>query len=232
MEPDRAKLPLNNYLIRLNLQHPCAVSTQKMIDMPCHTIETCPIPAKDILFQRYHDEEWGVPTTNDHTIFEKVCLEGFQSGLSWRTILHRRENFRQAFDNFTPELVAQYTDKDVVRLMNNKGIIRNRRKILSTINNAQRFAHMRSKHGSLSSFFWSFEPKPDTRPKRITLQWLKDNPFNADSCALSEALKTYGWTFVGPTNMYALMQALGIVNDHVQDCPRRNHIEKLRKSIS
>ena len=192
--------------------------------------ESCPVPINDPLFQRYHDQEWGVPTSCDRRFFEKICLEGFQSGLSWRTILHRREGFRQAFDDFDPARLVQYTDEDVERLMHDTRIIRNRRKILSVINNARRCIELQSQEGTLAAFAWSFEPSPKQRPARLTRQWLTDNPITANSTALSHALKKRGWTFVGPTTMYALMQALGIVNDHVEHCPRRAEIELLRNT--
>ena len=194
-------------------------------------IESCPVPLNDLLFRRYHDQEWGVPSVCDRQFFEKICLEGFQSGLSWRTILHRRDGFRQAFDDFDPDRIVQYTEADIRRLMLDKRIIRNRRKILSVINNAQRYIDMQSQDGSLATFFWSFEPSSEERPARLNRRWLTDNPTTSASQALSIALKTRGWTFVGPTTMYALMQALGIVNDHVEHCPRRAEIEHLRNAL-
>jgi len=194
------------------------------------TCESCPIPDNDPLFTRYHDTEWGVPATCDHVFFEKICLEGFQTGLSWRTILHRRDDFRQAFDYFDPEILVQHTDAEINRLLSNQKIIRNRRKIQSVINNAQRYLELRSEHDSLARFVWAFEPPVKERPTRLTRQWLADNPSTPASLALSKALKKRGWTFIGPVNMYALMQALGIVNDHVEQCPRRAQIERLRES--
>ncbi|MFK7857932.1 MAG: DNA-3-methyladenine glycosylase I [Granulosicoccus sp.] len=190
--------------------------------------ESCSVPLNDTAFQQYHDEEWGVPTTDDHAFFEKVCLEGFQSGLSWQIILKRRKALRVAFDNFDPEPLARYSESDVIRLMNNEQIIRNRRKIMSVINNARQFDALRDEFGSLSEFFWSFEPEASTRPDYLDRSWLNSHPFTPESHALSKALKKRGWTFIGPTNMYALMQALGIVNDHVEGCPRRAIIEILR----
>lgn len=192
--------------------------------------ESCLVPDNDPLFTRYHDQEWGVPTTCDRVFFEKICLEGFQSGLSWRTILHRRDGFRQAFDHFDPFIIVQYSESDVERLMHDKRIIRNRRKILSVINNARRCIDLQSRYGTLSSFIWAFEPSANERPARITRQWLADNPNTPASTALSTALKKQGWTFVGPTTMYALMQALGIVNDHVEQCPQRAVIQRLRNA--
>lgn len=191
----------------------------------------CSIPVNDPLFEQYHDTEWGVPVTDDRQLFEKVCLEGFQSGLSWKTILHRREKFRRAFDNFDALKIAEYSESDVERLMQDAGIIRNQRKIRSVLNNAQRAAELKAEFGTLANFFWSYEPDQKTRPSKVTHQWLADNPQTAESQALAKALKMRGWTFTGPTNMYALMQAMGIVNDHVHKCPERTRIEELRNAL-
>lgn len=189
----------------------------------------CPLPLDDSLFQDYHDTEWGQPASSDHQFFEKVCLEGFQSGLSWRSILHRRPAFREVFGNFEMSAVAQFTETDVARLMQDARIIRNRRKILSTINNARCALALQEEVGSLAGFFWQFEPLPEVRPAHVTRDWLKDHPYTAESTALSKALKRRGWSFIGPTNMYALMQALGIVNDHVCDCPCKESVEQTRR---
>ena len=189
----------------------------------------CPLPLNDPLFQHYHDTEWGRPVSCDRQFFEKLCLEGFQSGLSWRTILHRRTAFREVFKEFEMSAVAQFTENDVARLMQDTRIIRNRRKILSAINNAQCALALQNETGSIAGFFWQFEPSTRDRPAHVTRGWLKDNPHTAESTALSHALKQRGWSFVGPTNMYALMQALGIVNDHVCDCPCRQSVEQIRQ---
>ncbi len=191
--------------------------------------EGCPLPLNDSLFQHYHDTEWGYPVSSDRQFFEKVCLEGFQSGLSWRTVLHRRAVFREVFKEFELSVVAQFTENDVARLMRDTRIIRNRRKILSAINNARCALTLQNETGSIAEFFWQFEPSPINRPALVTRKWLKDNPHTAESTALSLALKKRGWSFIGPTNMYALMQALGIVNDHVCDCPCRQSVEQSRK---
>lgn len=193
--------------------------------MPDTSTEQCSVPANDALFQHYHDTEWGVPTHCEQAIFEKICLEGFQSGLSWRTILHRREGFRRAFNGFTPDILRLYDNSDVDRLMADTRIIRNKRKILSVINNAHRLAELQQDIGSLADFVWSFKPLQQNRPIKVTQQWLRDNPSTADSAALSKALKQRGWSFVGPTNLYAMMQALGIVNDHLHSCPRRVELD-------
>lgn len=200
--------------------------------MPLYTKETCPVPDKDIVFQAYHDKEWGIPTFNDLAFFEKICLEGFQAGLKWQTILHRRDYFRQAFDDFDPDVISTYTETDSLRLMRNERIIRNRRKILSVINNARRYIQLREENISLAALIWSFEPKQYRRPRVLNRQWLADNTFTTESTALSTELKRRGWSFVGPTTMYALMQALGIVNDHVEGCPHRKRIEILRKTMT
>ncbi len=156
--------------------------------------------------------------TDDRRLFEKVCLEGFQAGLSWLTILRKRENFRRAFANFDVDRVARYTARDVTRLLGDEGIVRHRGKIESTINNAQRAIELREECGSLSSYFWRWEPDPATRPRRITREALMGMATSPESTALSKDLRTRGWTFVGPTTIYAFMQAMGLVNDHVDDC--------------
>ena len=191
--------------------------------------ETCAFPEEDTLFKQYHDCEWGVPAFNDQVFFEKICLEGFQAGLSWKTILHRRSAFRQAFNNFSPPLIANYTLKDVERLMQDRSIIRNRQKILSVINNAKRFLELETMGGSLATLCWSFEPPANSQAVIPDRQWLRSNPSTPQSQALAKKLKHLGWSFVGPVNMYALMQALGIVNDHVAACPQRAAVERLRK---
>jgi DNA-3-methyladenine glycosylase I len=190
----------------------------------------CLLPAGDTVYQDYHDLEWGVPVDSDRAFFEKVCLEGFQSGLSWRTILHRREAFRQAFAGFDMATVAAFSERDVRRLLLDARLIRNRRKILSAINNAGRAMELVQEFGSLAAFFWLHEPTHRQRPVRVTQQWLAANPQTPESAALADALKKRGWSFVGPVNMYALMQALGMVNDHVHDCARRAAVERLRSA--
>lgn len=184
---------------------------------------------QDELYQKYHDEEWGRPLTDDRRLFEKVCLEGFQAGLSWITILRKRENFRKAFDKFDIKKVALYTDKDIKRLLADKGIVRHRGKIESVINNAQRAIELKKEFDTLAAYFWQFEPKPDQRPKALTLQVLKAITKSEQSIALSKDLKKRGWSFVGPTTMYALMQSMGMVNDHIEGCHCRKPIEKNRK---
>jgi DNA-3-methyladenine glycosylase I len=176
----------------------------------------------------YHDNEWGVPVSNDYRLFEKICLEGFQSGLSWLTILRKRENFRAAFDGFDLHRVAQYDGKDVERLLADKGIVRHRGKIESTINNAKRAIELVAEKGSLAAYFWSFEPGAEDRPAVVDYPTLIANPKTDTSIRISKDLKKRGWSFVGPTTVYAFMQAMGLVNDHIEGCHCRAHVEKLR----
>lgn len=176
---------------------------------------------EDPEYVRYHDEEWGKPVREDRALFEKIGLEGFQSGLSWITILRKRENFRKAFHNFDYERVARYTEKDIERLLGDAGIVRHRGKIEAVINNAARAIELQKETGTLSAFFWSFEPDPATRPKRLDYATMVSMPTSESSKALSKALKQRGWKFVGPTTCYAFMQAMGIVNDHLQGCHLR-----------
>ncbi len=169
-------------------------------------------------YQRYHDEEWGRPVRDDTRLFEKICLEGFQSGLSWLTILRKRENFRAAFHGFDIPKVAAMGDADVERLAQDAGIVRHRGKIISTINNARRELELQTEKGSLAAYFWSFEPDPKDRPQKLTWDWAMANPSTAASTALSKDLRKRGWSFVGPTTCYAFMQAMGLVNDHMEEC--------------
>ena len=169
----------------------------------------------------YHDEEWGWPTEDDHQLFEKICLEGFQSGLSWLTILRKRESFRRAFCQFNIEKVARFNQRSVSRLLKDEGIIRHRGKIESTINNAKRALELRAEYGTLAAYFWSFEPQAKERPKRCTWGALKKITKTESSVAMSKDLKKRGWSFVGPTTAYAFMQAMGLVNDHVEGCSAR-----------
>jgi DNA-3-methyladenine glycosylase I len=179
----------------------------------------------------YHDKEWGRPVADDIRLFEKICLEGFQSGLSWLTILRKRENFRKAFAGFDFDKVATFTDKDVERLLLDAGIIRHRGKIVSTINNARRAQEMVAEAGSLAAWFWRFEPDAKERPTRVDLAHIRANPTTAVSVRISKELKKRGWTFVGPTTVYAFMQAMGLVNDHLEGCYCRAEIEKQRKAF-
>lgn len=171
---------------------------------------------------RYHDEEWGRGVSDDRRLFEKICLEGFQSGLSWLTILRKRENFRKAFYDFDFRKVARFGEKDVERLMQDAGIVRHRRKIESTINNAARACELIDEFGSLYDFFKQFKPDQDSRPEKIT--WdvvVTELSWTEESKAMAKALKKKGWSFVGPTTAYAFMQAMGLVNDHLEGCDFR-----------
>ena len=182
-------------------------------------------------YLHYHDHEWGRPTADDIRLFEKICLEGFQSGLSWLTILRKRENFRAAFAGFDFDKVAGFTEADVESLLQDAGIIRHRGKIVSTINNARRAKEMVAEAGSLAAWFWRFEPGDDERPKKIDLAHLRANPTTAVSVRISKELKKRGWTFVGPTTVYAFMQAMGLVNDHIEGCICRAEVEAERKAF-
>lgn len=176
-------------------------------------------------FPAYHDAEWGFPVVDDQRLFEKLSLEGFQSGLSWRTILTKRENFRKAFHGFDFDRVARFTKKDVERLLKDEGIIRHRGKIEAVINNAQRAKELVKQEGSLAAFIWSYEPDARTLAKPQTAST------SAESIALSKELKKRGWKFVGPTTVYAFMQAMGLINDHAEGCHSRAKAAKARKAF-
>ena len=179
----------------------------------------CPWCVSDPQYMNYHDTEWGKPVTDDHLLYEKLCLEGFQAGLSWLTILRKRDNFREAFQDFDPEVVAQFRSRDITRLMKNEGIVRNRMKIEATIANAKATLKVQDELGTLSSLIWSFAP---TKPKK-TPRTLADVPATSpESVAMSKELLKRGFKFVGPTTMYAAMQSLGLVNDHLATCFARN----------
>lgn len=175
-------------------------------------------------FFAYHDNEWGYPVNDDYRLFEKLSLESFQSGLSWRTILAKRENFRTAFQHFNFNEIAGFTQREINSLLKNEGIVRHRGKIEATINNAQRAQELVETEGSLAAYFWRFEPEKQTQ-----------NPQTAstseESKALSKDLKKRGWKFVGPTTVYAFMQAMGLVNDHAKGCITRNKVEKARQAF-
>jgi DNA-3-methyladenine glycosylase I len=176
-------------------------------------------------FLAYHDTEWGFPVSDDHRLFEKLCLEGFQSGLSWRTILAKRENFRAAFHNFDFDRIARFTQRDVTRLLKDVGIVRHRGKIEAVINNAQRAQKLVKQESSLAAFIWRYEPDS----KRLAKSQAAST--SAESIALSKDLKKQGWKFVGPTTVYAFMQAMGLINDHVKDCVIRTKVEQARKNF-
>ena len=185
----------------------------------------------DDLYRDYHDREWGRPVADDRRLFEKICLEGFQSGLSWLTILRKRENFRAAFDGFDFHTVASYGETDVERLLGDAGIIRHRGKIEATINNAVRAIELVQEAGSLAAFFWRYETPLENRPERLNRAALAGLAQTDMSRALSKDLKKRGWKFVGPTTCYAFMQAMGLVNDHLEGCTFRAEVEAERRAF-
>ena len=177
-------------------------------------------------FLPYHDSEWGFPVSDDRRLFEKLCLEGFQSGLSWRTILNKRENFRAAFANFDVDAISEFTEADVERLLEDKGIVRHRGKIAAVINNAKRAKELIAEAGSIAAFVWRYEvPVGETPPAQ-------SQTTSPESIALSKALKKRGWAFVGPTTVFAFMQAMGLVNDHALDCVSREKATADRKNFT
>ena len=188
----------------------------------------CWWPGVDAEYLRYHDKECGNAVTNDTRLFEKICLEGFQSGLSWLTILRKRDSFRAAFANFDFHKVAKFDDADIERLVADAGIVRHRGKIVSTINNANRAIELEQEFGSLNAYFWSHEPPAHERNFTCDYATLTSQPTSAASTRLSKDLKKRGWSFVGPTTCYAFMQAMGLVNDHVEGCHCRAPIQKAR----
>ena len=192
-------------------------------------IVRCFWAGSDPLYLRYHDREWGFPMADDRRLFEKMCLEGFQAGLSWLTILRKRESFRAAFRSFDFAAVARFQAREVGRLLGDAGIVRHRGKIESTINNARRALALREEAGSLAAYFWRWEPGVEARPRRLTWSVLRAMPTTPESTALSRDLKKSGWTFVGPTTVYAFMQAVGLVNDHLEGCAVREAVEAARR---
>ncbi len=198
-------------------------STIKGVDgkLRCHWSAAAPE------FIEYHDTEWGYPVGDDIRLFEKLCLESFQSGLSWRTILSKRENFRAAFSGFDFKKVAKYDDADIEQLLQNEGIVRHRGKIEAVINNAKCAVKLAKEEGSLAAYFWRFEPDPNSQ-SQIQPQSVSTS---IESIALAKDLKKKGWKFVGPTTVYAFMQAMGLVNDHAYGCVLREQVEKARKQF-
>lgn len=186
----------------------------------------------DAGYEAYHDREWGRPVVEDRRLFEKLCLEGFQSGLSWLTILRKRENFRKAFANFEPAAVAAFGESDIERLLADAGIVRHRGKIVSTINNARRALEIIESEGSLAAYVWRFEPPASERPASMTWGALSALPHSPASARLSKDLKKRGWSFVGPTTVYAFMQAMGLVNDHIEGCHCRAAIDLERAAVA
>jgi DNA-3-methyladenine glycosylase I len=194
-------------------------------------VPRCWWAGSDTLYVKYHDEEWGQPVTDDSRLFEKICLEGFQAGLSWLTILRKREAFRRAFAGFDIARVARFGARDVERLLGDAGIVRHRGKIESTINNARRAQELMAEHGSLATYIWRWEPSSASRPRRLTRAALAQLGLVPEAAALSKDLKRRGWTFVGPTTIYAFMQAMGLVNDHLDGCASRAAAERSRLQV-
>lgn len=191
--------------------------------------DICPWAGDDPLYIKYHNEEWGVPNASSHALFEKLILEGFQAGLSWITILRKRENFRTAFDGFDPEKIARYTDRKIETLMKNEGIIRNRAKIEATRTNAQAYLKF-SETSSLAEYLWDFV---DGQPIQNSVRHFKDIPAQTElSAKISKSLKQNGFRFVGPTTVYAFMQSMGFVNDHLLTCPRYKDCAKLANKFN
>ena len=191
----------------------------------------CWWPGDDDLYRRYHDEEWGRPVADDRRLFEKICLEGFQSGLSWLTILRKRENFRRAFAGFDAEAIVRFDEEDRGRLLADAGIVRHRGKIEAVLTNARRLLDLVETEGSLSAFVWRFEPDPASRPARLTKAAACAMTTTPESTALSKELRRRGWAFVGPTTCYAFMQSVGVVNDHLDGCAVRDRVEAERAAF-
>jgi DNA-3-methyladenine glycosylase I len=183
-------------------------------------------------YRSYHDTEWGFPVADDRRLFEKLCLEGFQSGLSWLTILRKREAFRQAFAGFDFDAVAGFGERDIERLLGDAGIVRHRGKIEAAVNNAQRAVELVEAEGSLAAYVWRFEPDPATRPSPVTWAAVKELATTPESTAMAKDLKKRGWRFVGPTTVYAFMQAMGLVNDHLEGCHAREPAEAARAAFA
>ncbi len=183
-------------------------------------------------YVRYHDEEWGLPSADDRYLFEKLCLEGFQAGLSWLTILRKREAFRRGFARFDMAKVARFGARDVARLLADEGIVRHRGKIESAIHNARRACDVADAHGSLAAYVWRFEPARAERPARLDWATLRAMTTTPAAVALSKDLRERGFTFVGPTTMYAFMQAVGLVDDHLAGCALRPGAERARRGFA
>jgi DNA-3-methyladenine glycosylase I len=183
----------------------------------------------DPLYEGYHDDEWGRPVADDNRLFEKLSLEGFQSGLSWLTILRKRENFRRVFKSFDIARVARFNNRSIDRLMADAGIVRNRAKIEATINNAGRCSQLIDEYGSLAAYVWAFEPDVSNRPSRLDWVALTNISSSPEAVAMSKDLKKRGWSFVGPTTVYSFMEAMGLVNDHLDGCEMRPEVERERK---
>src|SRR5437879_10207957 len=200
------------------------------IDVGEDGVPRCWWGAGDPLYRRYHDTEWGWPVLDDRRLFEKLSLEGFMSGLSWMTILRKRENFRAAFRRFEPKAVARFGARDAARLMADAGIVRNRAKIDATINNARRYADLVDEFGSFAAYVWRFEPKP--RRRLLERDELMRIASSEEAAAMSKDFRRRGWGFVGPTTVYSFMQAMGLVNDHVRGCAAGVEGQRLRSKFA
>jgi DNA-3-methyladenine glycosylase I len=194
-------------------------------------VARCWWSGEDPLYRRYHDEEWGRPVADDRRLFEKLSLEGFQAGLSWLTILRKRENFRKAFRDFDIPKVARFDSRRVARLLEDAGIVRHRGKIEATVNNARRCLELQEEFGSLAGYVWRFEPKPESRPERIDHATLLEMTSSPEAKELSNDLRTRGWSFVGPTTVYSFMEAMGLVNDHLEGCDVRTDVDRERRAL-
>jgi len=186
----------------------------------------------DPLYERYHDAEWGRPVADDRRLFEKLCLEGFMAGLSWLTILHKRENFRRVFHGFDPAAIAPFGPDDVQRLMDDAGIVRNRAKIEATITNARRYPELVAEFGSLAAYLWRHEPAPEARPAVMDHATLTAITASAEAKTVSKDLRRRGWAFVGPTTVYSAMEAMGLVDDHLDGCFARAEVERDRAAFT
>ncbi len=194
-----------------------------------HGVTRCWWCVGDPLYEAYHDTEWGFPGVGDNRLYENICLDGFQAGLSWLTILRKRENFRAAFARFDIDRVARFNKRTVDRLLRDAGIIRHRGKIEAAINNARRAIELIEEFGSLAAYVWLYEPSPRARTKAVTRVTMPAT--SAESVAMSEDLKRRGWSFVGPTTLYAFMQAMGLVDDHLSGCDVRPRVESARQAF-
>ena len=205
---------------------------RSMPDGPLRDLPPCPWVSGVPEFVSYHDDEWGYPVADDHRLFEKMSLESFQSGLSWRTILNKRPAFRNAFEGFRFDRVARFGETDVLRLLGNAGIVRHRGKIEATIHNAGVACDLVERFGSLAAYVWRFEPDASDRPDRVTWDVVRSLATTPASTALARDLKKQGWRFFGPTTAYAFMQAMGLVNDHTEECWCREHAEAAREAFN
>jgi|SRR5437879_5628475 len=199
------------------------------IDVGEDGVPRCWWGAGDPLYRRYHDTEWGRPVSDDRRLFEKLSLEGFMSGLSWLTILRKRDSFRQAFAGFDPEVIARFDQDDEERLLADPGIVRNRAKVAATINNARRYGDLTAEFGSLAAYVWGFEPPARPRPPdHAALMQVK---FSPEAAAVSKDLRGRGWAFVGPTTVHSFMQAMGLINDHLAGCRFAAEVEEQRRAF-